>query len=139
MSGAKDRVVANSVRDLWVVSLLTEFDVKMSNILIIWCDNTGIVVLTENLIQHSKMKHVELDLCFVTEKVENRQVIVNFVPPPDQVADILTKPLTEKVFVHFRKKLGVMSFTDIQSCYEFNTGGLPYSSSSSTCSDFDSD
>lgn len=54
---------------LWVISLLNEFDVRLSNIPIVWCDNTGVVALTENLIQHSKMKHVELDLCFMREKV----------------------------------------------------------------------
>lgn len=37
---------------LWVASLLTELVVKMYNIRIICCDNTGVVALTENLIQH---------------------------------------------------------------------------------------
>lgn len=89
---------------LWVVCLLTELGVKMSSFPIIWCDNTGDVPLTDNPIQHSKTKHVELDLCFVREKVQNVQVIFNFVLDPNQIANILTKPITEKIFMHFRKK-----------------------------------
>lgn len=50
------------------------------------------------------MKHVELDLCFVRVKVQNGQMIVNFVHAPDQIEDILNKPLTEKVFLNFKKK-----------------------------------
>lgn len=52
-------------------------------------------VQTGNLIHHSKMKHGELDLCFVREKVQTGQVLVNFVPASDQLTDI-TKSITEK-------------------------------------------
>lgn len=111
---AEYRVVANVVCEiLWVVSLLAKLDVKLSAIHIIWCDNTCDVVLTKNLIQHSKMKHVDLDLCFIREKVLNGQVIVNYVPALDEVAEILTKPHTESVYHHFRSKLEVMSFLDM--------------------------
>lgn len=55
------------------------------------------------------MKHV--DLCFVREKVQIGQMIVNFVRTSDKLAGILTKPLTKSVFLHFRSKLGVMDMS----------------------------
>lgn len=67
------------------------------------------------------MKHVELDVCFGREKVQSGQVIVNFLCAPVQIVIILTKPLTKKVFLHLRKKLGVMLFIDIHTCMEYNT------------------
>lgn len=51
-----------------VVSLLTELGIKLSSIPVIWHDNTSVVALTENPIQHSKIKHVEIYLCFVRKK-----------------------------------------------------------------------
>lgn len=86
------------------MSLLTELDVKSFIIPINWCDNTSVVVLTENLLQHSKMENMELDLYFLKEKIQSGRVIVNFLPASDQVGDILTKPHTKRVFIHFKKK-----------------------------------
>lgn len=59
------------------------------------------------------MKHVEIYLLFIRETVTAGHVIVNFVPTPKQVVEILTKPLTEKMFVHCRKKLEIFSVFEI--------------------------
>lgn len=85
------------------------------------------------------MKHVELNLCFVREKAQSGHVIVNFLPASDQIADILTKPLTEKVFVHFKKNLGVVSLTDAHHGYDLDAEGFSFLSPSSIHYEFDSD
>lgn len=46
-------------------------------------------------------------MSFIKEKVNSSDVLVNFVPVIEQVADILTTPLTEKIFVPCRNKLGI--------------------------------
>lgn len=79
-----------------------------------WSDNTCVVALSENRIHHSKMKQVEIDLFFIREKVNFGEIVVNFVPANEQVANILTKPLTEKYFVPCEKKLRVFSDKEIQ-------------------------
>ena len=48
---------------------------------------------------------MELDLYFVREKVMERKLVVNHVPTEDQVADVLTKPLSFKFFDKLRGKL----------------------------------
>lgn len=88
---------------IWVVSLLTEHDVKLSTIPIIWRDNTWYVALTKNPIQNSKMKHVELELCFLREKVKNGHVNVKYVPSLDQIAYILTEAVIEKGIFAFQE------------------------------------
>lgn len=47
------------------------------------------------------------------------QVLVNCVPTTEELTDILTKPLTEKHFVPFRKKLGVTSLHELDDVDEF--------------------
>lgn len=51
------------------------------------------------------MKHIELDLYFVKEKVQSNQVSISYISAKDQVADILTKPLSKASFLHFREWL----------------------------------
>ncbi|KAA3483137.1 putative LRR receptor-like serine/threonine-protein kinase [Gossypium australe] len=53
-----------------------------------------IVAVAANPILHLKFNHVEFDLFFVREKVADGSLIVGEVPICDQVADILTKPLS---------------------------------------------
>ncbi|MBA0670188.1 hypothetical protein Goklo_025169, partial [Gossypium klotzschianum] len=73
----------------------------------IWCDNTSVIAVASNPILHSKFKHVELDLFFVREKVAEGSLIVGEVPVYDQIADILTKPLSTSHFCRHRQLLRV--------------------------------
>lgn len=73
----------------------------------IWCDNLSTVAMSENPILHSRTKHIELDLYFVHEKVLAKNLVVQHVPTIDQIADILTKPVSATHFVRQRDKLSV--------------------------------
>ncbi|KAL6332879.1 hypothetical protein AAG906_019391 [Vitis piasezkii] len=80
--------------ELWLQSLLSELKSKMTMVPVIWCDNISTVSLSANPVLHSRTKHMELDLYFVREKVMERKLVVNHVPAEDQIADVLTKPLS---------------------------------------------
>lgn len=56
---------------------------------------------------HSKTNHIEIDIHFVRDKVERKEVEITFVSTNDQFADLLTKPLTYPKFSFFRSKLKV--------------------------------
>ncbi|KAI3751228.1 hypothetical protein L2E82_22276 [Cichorium intybus] len=47
---------------------------------IVYCDNVSAVYLTGNPVQHQRMKHIELDIHFVREKVAKGQVRVLHMP-----------------------------------------------------------
>ena len=51
---------------------------------------------------------MELDIFFVREKVLDRSLIVSHIPATDQVADILTKSLSQARFCILRHKLNVI-------------------------------
>lgn len=50
---------------------------------------------------------MEIDIHFVKDKVEKKEVEIAFVSSNDQVADVLTEPLTYPKFSFFRSKLQV--------------------------------
>jgi hypothetical protein len=53
------------------------------------------------------MKHVEIDLHFVRERVTDCDVWVLSVPTTLQFADIFTKGLSSSVFADFRSSLNI--------------------------------
>ncbi|KAK8615756.1 hypothetical protein V6N13_017338 [Hibiscus sabdariffa] len=54
-----------------------------------------------------RTKHVEIDRHFISEKVNNGVVKLNFVSTKKQLADVLTKALPRVTFDEFISKLGV--------------------------------
>ncbi|KAG8486951.1 hypothetical protein CXB51_020530 [Gossypium anomalum] len=76
-------------------------------------DVTAITVAA-NPVLHSKFKHVELDLFFVREKVARGELVVSEVPACDQVADVLTKPLSASMFTQFCRRLRVVPLEEVR-------------------------
>ena len=71
------------------------------------CDNKVAVSISENPVQHDRTKHVEVDRHFIKEKLEGGIISRPFVCSEDQLADILTKAVTGRIFSSILSKLGV--------------------------------
>ena len=93
----------------WICSIIKEINVKLSCTLLLLSDNTSAAAIATNLVLHSKTKHIEIDIHFVRDKVKKKEVEIAFVSSNDQIADVLTKPLTYLKFSFFRNKLKVSS------------------------------
>ena len=59
------------------------------------------------------MKHIDIDLLFVRDLVQKGRIVVNHVHTLDQLADLLTKPLSRQRFQTLRSKIGVTDGTSI--------------------------
>jgi histone deacetylase 1/2 len=104
---AEYRSLAQATADvLWVQTILTELTVPFIAPKV-YCDNQSAVLLAHNPILHSRTKHMEIDLFFVREKVLAKQISVVHIPGTDQLADILTKPISTDKFLFIRNKLNV--------------------------------
>ena len=70
-------------------------------------DNNGSLSLAKNPEQHARTKHIDIQYHFVREKVLENIVSVAHVSSKDQLADIITKPLTKPLFERMRLMLGL--------------------------------
>ncbi|KAJ9547221.1 hypothetical protein OSB04_019764 [Centaurea solstitialis] len=77
---------------LWLRNQLQDYDIQLSKIPI-YCDNTSAIAIANNLVLHSKTKHIEVRYHFIRDHVMNGDIELHFVPTEYQLADLFTKPL----------------------------------------------
>jgi hypothetical protein len=66
------------------------------------------VKISENPVFHDKSKHIEIKYHYIQDMVQRKEVLVQYLPTNEQVVDVLTKPLTRKMFEYFCDRLGVL-------------------------------
>ena len=103
----------SSAEASWLRQLLQELHQPLQSACLVYCDNVSAVYLSTNPVQHQRIKHVEIDLHFVWERVAIGAVRVLHVPTMSQFADVFTKGLPSSVFMDFRSSLNVRSTDDL--------------------------
>lgn len=87
-----------------IKSLLDELGLTLREPPLLLYDNVGATQLSLNLVLHSRMKHIAIDLHFVREFVHRGKLRVAHVHTDDQLVDLLTKPLARSCFTLLREK-----------------------------------
>ena len=106
-------LAAATSETVWLHSLLTELGLSLQNSPQVFCDNIGATHFSLNPVQHTRMKHIDIDLLFVRDLVQKGRITVHHVHTLDQLADLLTKPLARHRFQMLRSKIGVTDGTSI--------------------------
>ena len=73
----------------------------------LYFDNRAAIQIANNPIQHDRIKHMEIDRHFIKEILEVKIVKLPFVKSEDQLADILIKAISSRVFHESLSKLGI--------------------------------
>ena len=93
---------------LWLRRLLTEIGFAPDSEMKLFCDNKAAIDISHNPIQHDRTKHVEVDRHFIKQNLDAKIIQFPFVKSEDQLADILTKAVSSKIFHHSLDKLGLI-------------------------------
>ena len=72
------------------------------------CDNHICVTLSQNLVFHDTLKHIEIKYHYIRDMVQRGAVKLQYVAMEEQIADVLPKPFARVKFEYFREKLGVL-------------------------------
>ena len=75
---------------------LEDYGIKISHIPI-KCDNSSAINLSKNPVHHSRTKHIKIKHHFIRDHVQNGDIVLEYMPTKNQLADIFSKPL-EKSF-----------------------------------------
>ena len=96
---------------VWIRKLLSDLFGGKLDSTIIHCDNQSCIKLLENPVFHDRSKHIEMKYHFIRDLVQTCTLKLQYIRTYEQIADILTKPLTTTKFVYFRDKLGMTKNT----------------------------
>jgi histone deacetylase 1/2 len=58
----------------------------------IFCDNQSSIKITQNLVFHTRIKHIKVCYHFIREKVLSKEIDLNQVPIKNQIVDNLPSP-----------------------------------------------
>jgi hypothetical protein len=80
---------------LWMRSTLSDFGIHLNKVPLL-CDNESAIKMTNNPVQHSRTKHIDIRHHFIRDHQQKGDICIESVGTDDQLADIFTKPLDEK-------------------------------------------
>jgi hypothetical protein len=92
---------------LWLRRLLSEIGFAPNSEMNLYCDNKATIEISQNPIQHDKTKHIEIDRHFIKQNLEEKVIRFPFVRSEDQLANMLTKAVSNKNFHSSLDKLGI--------------------------------
>ena len=68
----------------------------------LFADNQGAINLAKNPVSHQRSKHIDIRYHFIRSEVNDGNVILNYIPSNENVADLFTKPSTKVSLLKFR-------------------------------------
>jgi hypothetical protein len=90
---------------VWMKQMLKEYNVEQ-DVLTLYCDNLSAINISNNPIQHSRTKNIDIRDHFIRDLVE-KVVTLEHVDTEEQLTDIFTKALDVKQCEKLRGKLGI--------------------------------
>jgi hypothetical protein len=96
------------VQLLWMRQTLWDFGYNLSKVSLL-CDNESAIRLANNLVEHSRTKHIDIRHHFLRDHYEQRgDIDIYHISTENQLADIFTKPLDEKRFCRLHSELNAL-------------------------------
>ncbi|CAL9025341.1 unnamed protein product [Prunus brigantina] len=92
---------------IWLKRLLTKLGYRLTSVMNLFCDNKAAITIAHNPVQHDRTRHVEVDQHYIKQKLEAKVIQFPFVKSDDQLADILTKAISNRTFHNSPDQLGI--------------------------------
>ena len=92
---------------VWVRRMLEKLDHESAGTTIIYFDNSSTIKLSKNPVMHGRSKHIDVRFHFLRDLTRDGVVTLMHCHSQEQLADIMTKPITRMVFEKLRMMMGV--------------------------------
>ncbi|XP_020258337.1 uncharacterized protein LOC109834724 [Asparagus officinalis] len=104
------RAMAHTACEMvWLRKFMTELGLVQPGPMPMHCDNQSVIYIAQNPVFHERTKHIEVDCNFIRDAWEKKIVSLIFTSSSQQLADILTKTTSSKVFSTICDKLGMIN------------------------------
>nr|GEU55740.1 copia protein [Tanacetum cinerariifolium] len=101
---------ASCAQVMWMRTQLQDYGFNYNKIPL-YCDSHYAIVISCNLVQHSRTKHIHTRYHFIKEQVENGIIELYFVRTEYQLADMFTKALPEDRFKYLVRRIVMRCLT----------------------------
>ena len=91
---------------LWLRQLFKDFGID-TGVVTIMADNQAAIKILKNPISSLRSKHIDVVHHFARERVMRKEIEFKYIPTIEQVADVLTKALTEAKHTKCLKGMGM--------------------------------
>jgi hypothetical protein len=92
---------------LWMRQTLRGYDYKLSKVPLL-CDNESAILMADNPVEPSHTKHIDIRYHFLRDHQQKGDIEITYVNTQNQLVDIFTKPLDEKIFSKLRNELNIL-------------------------------
>ncbi|CAI0390575.1 unnamed protein product [Linum tenue] len=101
---------------VWLRRVLTEigWESSVKKATEIRCDNSSTIKLSRNPVLHGRSKHIDVRFHFLRELVRDEVVELQQCGTREQVADIMTKALSQEAFHRLRAELGMCDLSEFE-------------------------
>ena len=96
---------------LWIQQLLKDLGRSEYAPKVLFTDSQGAIALAKNPQYHARTKHIDIQLHFIREHVNNGRIHLEYCPTEDMVADVMTKALGKEKHQRFMKMMGMETAT----------------------------
>ncbi|GJY79872.1 hypothetical protein Tco_0492623 [Tanacetum coccineum] len=79
----------------------------------IFSDNTSVIAISNNLVLHSRTKHIDTKYHFIRDHILKGNIKLHVIPIDFQLADIFTKQLAEPGFTRLVAELGMLNINKV--------------------------
>ena len=106
---AEYRAMAHTTCEMmWLKNLLLEFNFRHLGLMFMFCDNQSAIYIAQNQEFHERTKHIEINCHLIKDAWTKKIISLPFSPSSKQLADLLTKTASPKVFSVLCSKLGMI-------------------------------
>lgn len=98
---------------VWLMNLLKELGSEQGDVVTLMVDNVSAINLSKNPIAHERSKHIEKMSHHLRKLVSEGWLRLRYCIGEDQVADLLAKGISIKVFKRLKKNKGIKGMKHI--------------------------
>jgi hypothetical protein len=90
---------------IYIRKILCDLNLKQAQPTLIFVDNQAAIHIAKNPVYHQRTKHIDIRHHYTREKIESKEVRLEYKPTAEMIADLLTKPVGVQVFKRLRSSI----------------------------------